>query len=412
MKNNWRRRLLLGVLVLFTVGLWKNAPGQHTADKCGYDEAAATALQKLLGSNWGYGYIDLLSDLQRWAESPYVQIDSIGTSVEGRVLWQLTITQEQLAKSRAKHTIFIHARTHPAEVQAFWVTNAIINWLLSDVEWARRLREQCVFYIVPMYNPDGVELGYARQNANGVDLESNWNADTPEPEVQALRARFLELMQSPQPIEVALNMHSSYRCTRYFVYHHENGTSKAFTQLEKQFIGDVRQYFPPIENWDYFISWTNGTPLVYPESWFWVNYQEAVMALTYEDMNCDAAGDYDSTALALLRGIADFLNLDVTQIAASLPTTYPLPVAFKATYPNPVYRNENVQVSYRLSRAVPVTLTVLDVLGRQIQQINLGLQASGNHRVTLPVSGWRKGIYFLRLQGGNASVVRKITIVP
>ena len=33
-----------------------------------------------------------------------------------------------------------------------------------------------------MYNPDGVELGLARENANGVDLEREWSKPDPQPE--------------------------------------------------------------------------------------------------------------------------------------------------------------------------------------------------------------------------------------
>ncbi len=412
MQRLWQFWTILGLGFLLVQGTIVYAQNYLDEDKCGYDAATARAMQKLLGSNWGYGYIDLLADLQRWEQSPYVRIDSIGTSVEGRVLWQLTITAEQPAKTSGKRTIFIHARTHPAEVQAFWVTNSIIEWLISDGEWARRLREQCLFYIIPMYNPDGVELGYARQNANGVDLESNWNADNPEPEVQALRARFEELMQSSQPIEVALNMHSSYRCKRYFVYHHENGTSEEFTRLEKEFIGDVRSYYTKIENWDYFVSWTNGTPLVYPESWFWLNYQEAVMALTYEDMNCDAAGEYDSTAFALLRGIADYLNLSVTKIAAAQPVQHQVPLLIKGLFPNPVNGQQSLQVEYQLQQGMPVQVAVLDVLGRRVRQVTAGWQPAGSYSMSVPVSGLSQGIYFLQLVGDRAASVRKFIIVP
>ena len=399
-------------LVLLIVTLAGAGTGQE-GDKCGFNEAYARQLQKQLGSNWGYGYMDLLADLQKWEQSPYVRIDSIGASVQGRTLWQLTITQDSPAKTSGKHTIFIHARTHPSEVQAFWVTNEIINLLTSESGFARTLREQCVFYIIPMYNPDGVELGYARQNANGVDLESNWDAATPEPEVQALRKRFTELMNSSNPIEVALNMHSSYLCKRYFVYHHENGTSKAYTDLEKEFIGDVRRYFSKIENWDYFVSWTNGTPSVYPESWFWNHYQEAVMALTYEDMHCDSAGEYDSTAYALLHGIADYLHLDLTGILAAQPQQHSLPLRFGAVFPNPVNRTSTgqVRVNYQVNKAMPVTLEVVDILGRIKARYPFGVQIPGNYAVVLPVHAWSSGMYFLRLSSGHQQVVQKLQII-
>ena len=152
-----------------------------------------------------------------------------------------------------------------------------------------------------MYNPDGVELGYSRENANGVDIESGWDDVPLEPEVAVLKNRFIELTTLVNnPIEVALNMHSAYSCKRFFVYHDEVGTSTYYTILEQQFINGIQSYFVNgFENWDYFVSWTSGTPDQYPESWWWMNHGENVMALTYEDMNCEAAGNYDSTAYAI-----------------------------------------------------------------------------------------------------------------
>ncbi len=104
----------------------------------------------------------------------------------------------------------------------------MIKILISDSPEAQTIRETCVYYIIPMYNPDGVELNTTRYNANGIDLESNWFTIPNEPEVAALKASFIELMAKPKPIEVALNMHSSSLCKRYFVYHDSGGTSSDF----------------------------------------------------------------------------------------------------------------------------------------------------------------------------------------
>ncbi|MDP2363374.1 MAG: T9SS type A sorting domain-containing protein, partial [Ignavibacteria bacterium] len=131
-----------------------------------------------------------------------------------------------------------------------------------------------------------------------------------------LKARFTQLMSSPNPIEVMLNMHSSSLCTRYFVYHHENGTSSNYALLQQQFINGVRSYFPnAIEPYNYFVSWTSGTALQYPESWCWLNHGENIMALTYEDMyQCSLTGKFDSTANAILRGVMDYMEIVVVPV--------------------------------------------------------------------------------------------------
>ncbi|MGQ9798859.1 MAG: hypothetical protein ACUVRG_06140, partial [Ignavibacterium sp.] len=174
-----------------------------------------------------------------------------------------------------------------------------------------------------MYNPDGVELGYPRRNANNVDLESNWFTFPNEPEVAALKARFISLMSSTNPIEVELNMHSSSLCKRYFVYHDSAGTSTQFALMQQNFIEGIRAYYPNgIEPWNYYVSWTGGNPMKYPESWFWYYYGESVMALTYEDMyQCSGTGNFNITANAILRGVMDYMNVptSINLISQVLP---------------------------------------------------------------------------------------------
>jgi len=284
-------------------------------DKCGYPIDDSNEPQYISPEYMGYSYDSLLVDLELWRMSEYVKIDSIGFSVQGRPLWQLTISSDP-NNVAGKRTVHIHARTHPQETEGFYVTDKMINILLSETEFAQTIRANCVFYIIPMYNPDGVFLGHPRTNANNVDLEANWNTTPHQPEVAALKARFTLLMASANPIEVMLNMHSSSLCTRYFVYHHENGTSPAYALMEQGFINGVRNYFPGgIEPYNYFVSWTSGTALQYPESWFWINHGESVMALTYEDMyQCSGTGNFDSTANAILRGAMDHMGIGVVPV--------------------------------------------------------------------------------------------------
>ncbi len=411
---------ILPLLFIFTLHselLSQNRNGASISivDKCGYyDTVLAKQHLATLGDNWGYGYDSLLVDLDRWAQSPYVKIDSLGASVQNRAIWQLTITSDNQPNEPRK-IVFVHARTHPGEVQGWWVTNEMITLLLSEDDFAWFVRSNCIFYIIPMYNPDGVELEFPRENANGIDIESNWDKNPVEAEVAVLLERFSELMFSESPIEAALNMHSAFACERFFVYHDAAGTSVPFTLLEQNFIGGVRSYFEEgIQPWYYFISWKNGTPPYYPESWFWNYFAEQVMALTYEDMNCTAAGDYHQTAYALLHGVLDYLGL-VTTVAFTEFSGQVESYALQQNYPNPLRLTHNSQLStiiqYELETPQNIKLSLYDILGHQVKILDDGFRSANVHRVYFDATQLSNGTYFYRLETKQGTQVKQLTVM-
>ncbi len=386
-------------------------------DKCGFPMDDSDLGQFISPEYMDYSYDSLLIDLELWRMSEYVKIDSIGLSVQGRPLWQLTISSDP-NNVAGKRTVHIHARTHPQETEGFYVTDEMIKILLSETEFAQTARANCVFYVIPMYNPDGVVLGLPRRNANNIDLEANWNTFPHQPEVAALKARFTQLMASPNPIEVMLNMHSSSLCTRYFVYHHENGTSPNFALLQQQFINGVRSYFPnAIEPYNYFVSWTSGTALQYPESWCWLNHGENIMAITYEDKyrpSCSTSGNYDSTANAILRGVLDYMNIttDAEQVADLTPTEFKL----EQNYPNPF--NPSTTISFTIPNVTlsgvegsRVQLKVYDILGNEITTLVNDYRDAGIYNVQFTMHNLASGIYFYTLQAGDFVESKKMILL-
>ena len=297
--------------------------------------------------NWGYSYDSTIVYLENLEQSSYVKIDSIGASVEGRAIWMVKVSEPTL-HFETIYRVAIHARTHPNEVQSQWLTQKIIDILISDSEIAKILRNRVIFNIVPMYNPDGVELGYNRENANGIDLERNWFVEEHEPEVSALKKKYYELMNSYTPINIMLNMHGDGGANkRYFVFHHENGTSIQYTENQKQFIDFTQQYFPDgISDWDRFITWVDGNPMVYPESWFWVNYKESVIAITFEEITIPNRFDslYTKTANAILNGIADYLDIRSSVNVDNL--SYKISANLGQNYPNPF--NPSTIINYSI----------------------------------------------------------------
>lgn len=266
-------------------------------------------------TSWGYSNDSLQADLGVWKTHPDVRVDSFGVSSLARPLWVVTISDSTDSlvsvpgRTGPKRRVFVHARTHPAEVQSLYVAREMIRFLLDSSVVSRDLRKRYLFQFVPHLNPDGVQLGMARQNANGVDIESNWDKPVLEPEVESLKRLFDALQSGPVPVEVALNLHSDqFNGKRFFFFHHEAGTSWIYTELQKDFISGVQSQFPGgIQDWDFITSWATGTAFRYPEGYWWKTQQEKVLALTYEDNNSATASRYDSAGRALVLGSVAYL---------------------------------------------------------------------------------------------------------
>jgi len=365
-------------------------------DPCGWN-FNGKANEILQEPGFGYSYDSLLTDLQRWVSNPYVYIDSAGFSVQGRTLWLLTI-QDTADLILPQWRITIHARTHPVEVQSTWVTNSIIDLLLSDSLLAQELRRKCIFNIIPMYNPDGVELGYNRVNANMIDLERNWDDILQEPEAAVLKNLFESYMNSEIPVRIALNMHSSSFCERYFVFHHETGTSVSFAEDQKRFIGAIHYYWPDgIRDWNYYVSWHDGTPPYYPESWFWLNYGEQVMALTYEDMHCSAAGEFNRTAHAILNGIADYLNINTLVKDDQQNRLKEKPDAI--IYPNPARGLSSLSLKLQKGNLNQTKIVLYDITGRKILSQSYDFLGAAPKVMNFKLPRLAAGIYYVQIRG-------------
>jgi hypothetical protein len=101
---------------------------------------------------------------------------------------------------------------------------------------------------------------------------------------------------------------------------------------------------------------------------------------------------------------AVFTGIDQTE-ADVLPEKFTL----SQNYPNPF--NPTTTISYDLPKSANVTLTVFDVLGRQIRELALGTKPAGTYKVSLRAAGIAAGVYFYRLQAGDYVETRRMVMV-
>lgn len=78
-------------------------------------------------------------------------------------------------------------------------------------------------------------------------------------------------------------------------------------------------------------------------------------------------------------------------------------------YPNPF--NPTTAVSFQLTAAGMVKLSVVDVLGREVAILAEGMQGSGEHHISWDASRFASGIYFARLQTVDRIAERRMVLV-
>jgi len=146
-----------------------------------------------------HSYGELTSDMAAWAStySDITELVSIGTSVLGRDIWAIKITDNPEVEEAEPEIQWIGAH-HGDETISSEVCYCMAEYLLENygsdpqVTWLVNERE---IWIIPMFNPDGFEAG-SRYNGNGTDLNRNYlcpcgcngGSSFSEPETQALRS--------------------------------------------------------------------------------------------------------------------------------------------------------------------------------------------------------------------------------
>jgi hypothetical protein len=142
--------------------------------------------------------------------SRYLKRETIGKTVEGRDMPLLTITNSAVPDT-AKKVLWLMFRQHAWESGSSWVGEGAIRFLLSADPAASRLRDGAIWKIFPMADPDGVAAGRVRYNANGYDLNRNWDTAEPVkmPEISAQRKAVLDWVDAGRRVDLFLSLHNT-----------------------------------------------------------------------------------------------------------------------------------------------------------------------------------------------------------
>lgn len=118
---------------------------------------------------------DILPLVQRLGEQDEVTLKQVGTSIEGRELFALSIGSGDI-------DVLLWSQMHGDESTATMAIFDLFNFFLSDTFAAEKqqLLQQVRLHFIPMLNPDGAEV-FQRRNALGVDVNRDaLRLQTPE----------------------------------------------------------------------------------------------------------------------------------------------------------------------------------------------------------------------------------------
>ncbi|XP_065158506.1 cytosolic carboxypeptidase Nna1 [Atheta coriaria] len=130
--------------------------------------------------SYPYTYTDLQEYLFSIVAHPikgtYTTLRLLCKSLAGNNVYYVTVTTppNESNPNKKKKAVVITARVHPGETPASWIMHGIIEYLTSDCGPAKELRDNFIFKLVPMLNPDGVIVGNYRCSLTGRDLNRQY----------------------------------------------------------------------------------------------------------------------------------------------------------------------------------------------------------------------------------------------
>jgi murein tripeptide amidase MpaA len=139
------------------------------------------------------------------------------------------------AEIAMREAVVVTGRVHPGETVSSFIVEGILQFLVSDHEIAKKLRNTYVFKIIPMLNPDGVVLGNYRCSLSGQDLNRQWVGATARlfPEIFYTKQMLHKTLAS-RNIFMFMDVHGHSRKKNLFMYGcHNKNTDKR--NIEKLF---------------------------------------------------------------------------------------------------------------------------------------------------------------------------------
>ena len=171
-----------------------------------------------------YTYTQLTKYMYELETDPYkskfITKKMLCRSLAGNPCEYLTITNSQSPIPMSqKRGVFISSRVHPGETVGSYMMKGVLDFLTSDNYLAALLRDQFIFKIIPMLNPDGVINGNYRCSLIGVDLNRRWKR--PHKSIHPIiynAKRLIKSFATSFSVDLVCDLHGHSRKSNIFMY--------------------------------------------------------------------------------------------------------------------------------------------------------------------------------------------------
>ena len=206
--------------------------------------------------------------IQELSKKPFIKTGIIGKSVRGKPIRKFEISE---AGGDAQY-LFIVSRQHPPEVTGTLALHSFIKTICDDTPLAKKFRAKFTTVVIPLMNPDGVDAGHWRHNANGVDLNRDWGQFN-QPETRAARDEFLRIgKNSHGKVRFGMDFHSTHHDV-FYPFSDKEGLMDAWLEQIKKRVPDYKMNIEPSHNQRDAITFVSVG---------WMNRQFKIPAVTYE----------------------------------------------------------------------------------------------------------------------------------
>jgi predicted deacylase len=220
--------------------------------------------QELITSKDIYTWCDTLSKINSIAYGTY------GSSVKGRDLVFMDIFEQG---KQDKPLVVILSRQHPPEISGFLAMQHFVHALLDTNVLASAYRQKYRTLVLPLLNPDGVDMGHWRHNANGIDLNRDWGIYV-QPEVkQTVDFIVRESKMNDNKVVLGLDFHSTQEDV---FYTYVDSMVSVVHGFKDYWIFGIDQAMPDYEP----LEEPSGLTQPYSKVWFYTQF--GAESITYE----------------------------------------------------------------------------------------------------------------------------------